>query len=104
MGTGGDGASDLKPPSFKSAELCWRKWLKSVRLSRLKHQEKVADTIEKHLLGIIDAGMTGLSKGKAESINAKIQHVKRTARGYRNIQNYCDAINFHCVGLDMSFD
>jgi transposase len=37
-----------------------------------------------------------------ESINAKIQWVKHTARGFRNKQNFQTAICFPCGGLDLS--
>jgi len=35
-------------------------------------------------------------------LNAKIQWVKYTARGFRNRQNFINAIYFHCGGLDMN--
>ena len=34
--------------------------------------------------------------------NAKIQWVKYTARGFRNKQNFINAIYFHCGGLDLA--
>jgi transposase len=37
-----------------------------------------------------------------ESINAKIQWVKYTARGFRNKQKFIHAIYFHCGGLDLA--
>jgi len=40
----------------------------------------------------------------SESINAKIQWVKYTARGFRNQQNFDNAIYFHCGGLDLAPD
>jgi transposase len=38
----------------------------------------------------------------SESINAKIQWVKCTARGFRNKQNFAHVIYFHCGGLDLA--
>ena len=38
----------------------------------------------------------------SESINAKIQWVKYTARGFRNRENFVHAIYFHCGGLDLA--
>jgi len=38
----------------------------------------------------------------SESINAKIQSVKYTARGFRNKQNFVHAIYFHYGGLDLA--
>jgi len=36
-----------------------------------------------------------------ESINSEIQWVKYTARGFRNFENFKNAIYFHCGGLDL---
>ena len=38
----------------------------------------------------------------SESINAKIQWVKYTARGIRNKQNFVHAIYIYCGGLDLA--
>jgi hypothetical protein len=37
-----------------------------------------------------------------ESINSKIQWIKYTALGFRNVENFKNAIYFHCGGLDLS--
>lgn len=86
-----------------AAEKHWRAWLKNVRLSRLEPMRRIADTIERHLPGIINASVSGLTNAAAESMNAKIQKVKRMAHGYRNEDNFAAAIYFHFGGLDMSF-
>jgi len=36
-----------------------------------------------------------------ESVNAKIQWIKRMACGYRNRERFRMAIMFHCGGLDL---
>jgi hypothetical protein len=38
----------------------------------------------------------------SKSINAKNQWVTRTARGFRNRQNFIHAIYFHRCGLDLA--
>jgi hypothetical protein len=38
----------------------------------------------------------------SEGLNLRIQSVKATARGFRNQQNFINAIYFHCGGLDMA--
>lgn len=43
-----------------------------------------------------------LTYATAGSINAKIQRVKYTARGFRNTENFKAAIYFHCGSLDMA--
>ena len=79
-----------------------RKWLKSARLSRLTPLRKAAETVEEHLEWIVNASTTGLSNGRAESTNAWVQKLKRQAHGFRNINNFCDAIMFRYGGLDLS--
>ena len=43
-----------------------------------------------------------ITNATSESINAKIQWVKYTARGFRNKQHFINAIYFHCGGLDLA--
>jgi transposase len=43
-----------------------------------------------------------IANAASESIIAKIQWVKYTARGFRNEQNFIHAIYFHCRGLDLA--
>ena len=42
-----------------------------------------------------------ITNAAAESINEKIQTVKRRARGFRNRERFRNAIYFHCGGLDL---
>ena len=42
-----------------------------------------------------------ITNAASESLNAKIQWVKYTARGFRNKQNFINAIYFHCGALDL---
>jgi len=43
-----------------------------------------------------------ITNAASESLNAKIQWVKYTARGFRNQTNFINAIYFHCGGLDLA--
>jgi len=43
-----------------------------------------------------------ITNAASESINAKIQWVRYTARGFRNKQNFINAIYFHCGALDLA--
>ena len=43
-----------------------------------------------------------VTNATSESLNAKIQWVKYTARGFRNKQNFVNAIYFHCGGLNLA--
>lgn len=42
------------------------------------------------------------TNAKSEAINSKIQWIKYTARGYRNVANFITAIYFHCGALNMN--
>ena len=42
-----------------------------------------------------------MTNAHAESLNAKIQKVKRMAHSYRNMESFKNAIHFHCGGLSM---
>ena len=44
----------------------------------------------------------GITNAVSESLNAKIQWVKYTARGFRNQQNFITAIYFHRGGLELA--
>ena len=96
--------TDARVTRFATAERRWQAWLKSARLSRLTPLKKVADTIERHLPGVINASITDMSNAHAESLNGRVQKLKKRANSYRNIDNFIDAIYFHYGGLDMSSD
>src|SRR5574344_861880 len=56
---------------------------------------------QKHFYGIMHAIMPGIHNGMAESINSKIQKVKKMACGFRNVGRFQNAIMFHFGGLDL---
>ena len=49
-----------------------------------------------------EASQQGVAELLALSWDVRIQWVKATARGFRNQQNFINAIYFHCGGLDMA--
>jgi transposase len=63
--------------------------------------KKVARMIKRRLPNILTYLRHRLTNAGSESINAKLQWVKYTARGYRNKKNFVTAIYFHCGGLNM---
>ena len=77
----------------------WKRWLGWAKRSRLEPIKKAASMIERHLGGIINAVVYQASNAGAESINARIQRVKRMACGYRNRDRFRNAIYFHLGGL-----
>jgi transposase len=77
----------------------WHGW--AVR-SRLRPMLEVARTLKRRFENIITYLRHRVTNAASESINAKIQWVKYTARGFRNKNNFRVAILFHCGGLDLA--
>jgi transposase len=77
----------------------WHNW--AVR-SRLQPMIDVARMLKRRFENIITYLRHRITNAASESINAKIQWVKYTARGFRNKQNFIHAIYFHCGGLDLA--
>lgn len=78
-----------------------RRWIRAAQASGLPAMMRVARTIEQHLRGIINAIVNGISNARTESLNARIQRIKRNACGYRSRRSFRIAILFHCGGLDL---
>jgi len=64
--------------------------------------KKVAGLLKRRFDNIIAYLTHPITNATSESINAKIQWVKYTARGFRDKQNFINAIYFHCGGLDLA--
>jgi transposase len=62
---------------------------------------EVAGLIQRHLPNIPTYLRHAIINAGLEAINAIIQWVKKTARGFRNPENFKTAIYFHCGGLDL---
>jgi transposase len=77
----------------------WHNW--AVR-SRLQPMIEVARMLKRRFENITTYLRHRIANAASESINAKVQWVKYTARGFRNRQNFVHAIYFHCGGLDMA--
>jgi transposase len=79
----------------------WQRWYSWAIRSRLEPVKKVARMVKRHLEGILTAVVQGITNARAESVNAKIQWLKYTARGFRNRDRFRNAIYFHLGGLDL---
>ena len=77
----------------------WYNW--AVR-SRLQPIKEVASMLKRRFENIITYLRHQITNAASESLNSKIQWVKYTARGFRNKQNFINAIYFHCGGLDLA--
>jgi transposase len=62
---------------------------------------KVGHMIKRYLWGIINAIMARVSNAAAESMNAKIQWIKKKACRYRSRARFRNDILFHFGGLDL---
>jgi transposase len=83
------------------AERGWKRWLGWAFRSRLEPMRKAARMVKEHLWGILNAVVKGVTNATSESLNAKIQRVKKNACGFRNRERFRTAILFHCGGLDL---
>lgn len=55
----------------------------------------------RHLPNLLTYLRHRITNSKLEAVNARIQWVKKTARGFRNPENFEAAIYFYCGGLDL---
>jgi len=83
------------------AERMWKRWYQWAIRSRLEPIKRVARMIKRHWEGVINAATTNVTNARAESLNSRIQWVKRMACGFRNRENFRNAIYFHVGGLDL---
>jgi len=88
--------------SWTRAKRAWLRWYGWAIRSRLEPVKAVARMVKTHLVGILNAVVTGVTNAMSEGgINAAIQRIKYNARGYRNRANFRIAIYFHLGGLDL---
>jgi transposase len=83
------------------ARRAWLAWFNWAIRSRLEPIREVASMIKRHLNGILNAIVLGVTNARSEGINAKIQWIKYTARGFRNRERFRTAIYFHLGGLNL---
>ena len=86
----------------KPARKHFQWWYNWATRSHLEPMKKVAAMLKRRFENIITYLTHPITNATSESINAKIQWVKYTARGFRNKQNFINAIYFHCGGLDLA--
>ena len=63
---------------------------------------RAAETIRRHLWGVLNAILFRVTNARSESMNALIQRAKRNACGYRNWERFRASILFLCGGFDLS--
>ena len=83
------------------AERAWNRWCSWASRCRLEPMKRVARMIRGHWDGVMNAATNLITNARSESTNATIQSLKRRACGYRNRENFRNAIYFHLGGLDL---
>jgi transposase len=84
-----------------AAKTFFTRWYWRATHSRLKPMAAVAKLIQRHLPNLLTYLRHRLTNAGLEGVNAVIQWVKTTARGFRNAEHFKTAIYFHCGGLDL---
>ncbi len=79
----------------------WNAWLKWPPRCRMKPMMKVGKMIKRHLWGIVNAIVHGVTNAAAEGFNSVVQKLKGRACGYRNRERFKNAIYFHLGGLNL---
>jgi len=69
--------------------------------SRLEPIKRVARMIKRHLEGVLNAIAYGVTNARLEGMNASIQGIKRSARGFRNRDRFRTAIYLQLGALDL---
>lgn len=76
-------------------------WMKLAWDSGIERLQGFVDMLDRHWYGIATFFEYCITNAYAERVNLKIQEIKRTARGYRNVQNFIHMIYFHLGNLDL---
>jgi transposase len=78
-------------------------WIKMVNESKIYPLIKFANSLKAHWSGVIQYFEKRSSNGFAERVNLKIQEIKRTAKGFRNQDNFITTIYLHLGKLNFQF-
>ncbi len=84
-----------------AARTFFRRWYGWAMRSRLEPMKQVARMLQRHLEHILTYLKHRITNAVTEGLNAKIQWIKYSARGYRDREAFKMAIYFHCGGLDL---
>jgi hypothetical protein len=76
----------------------WKHWYFWATHSRLEPIRNAAETVRRHIDNILTYYQHPVTNAMSEGINSKIQKIKRMACGFRNIEYFKTAIDFHREG------
>ena len=83
------------------AQTYFKQWFGRAKRSKLQPIKKAADTIKRHLSGLLSYYSHPITNAAAEGLNSVIQSLKSAARGFRNFSNYRATILFHLGKLSL---
>jgi transposase len=82
-------------------ETLYKRWYAWAIRSRLEPIKKVARMVKKHLWGLQNWFLHGITNAVSEGLNSRIQAIKSASRGFRSFKNYRTRILFFCGKLEM---
>jgi transposase len=85
-----------------AARSFFKRWYGWSSRCRLKPMIDAGRMLKRRIENVLTFIKHRVTNAASESLNAKIQWVKYTARGFRNQKNFINAIYFHCGGLDLA--
>ena len=88
--------------SLAAARAFFERWHAWAIRSRLRPMIHAAAIIRRHLDNVLNYINYPLTNAATEGLNAKIQWIKYSSRGFRNRERFKLAIYFHCGGLNLN--
>lgn len=88
--------------SVDAARAFFERWQAWAIRSRPRPMIHAAGIMRRHLEDVLNYVDYPLTNAVTEGLNAKIQWIKYSSRGFRNRDRFKQAIYFHCGGLDHS--
>ena len=77
------------------------RWAEDVSRKAIDACKKVATMFTNHLMGILNYISYPITNARAEQVNSKIQQLKSISKGYRNFDNFRNAILCYVGKLDL---
>jgi transposase len=87
---------------IESAIKVFNKWYFWATHSRIEPIIRLAKALKRHQSGILNIVKSRISNGIVEAINGKIQMLKRSGRGYPNIDNFITMVYLRCGKLSLN--
>jgi transposase len=87
--------------SIPAARAFFHRWYQWAIRSRLPPIIQAARTLARHLENVLTYLTHRITNAVTEGLNAKIQWIKYSSRGFRDRERFKLAILFHCGGLDL---